>query len=515
MKGGLTFIALALTALGAVWAVGALGVLHSGAAVVLALLVVAASLYLGFSKKLLDKQIDGKVASLGVPVILAMVSQNAVNVVDTAFVGALPPEVALPGTAAIGVSLPVFWLVGGFLSAIGIGTQAIVARRHGEGDERGAGRTLMSSAPMAFVLGISFSFVGYLALPAVLPFFNDNPSVVEQGLLFARVRYIGISSMVITAAYKAFFDGTGQTRVHMVAAIVMNVVNLILCWGLIFGNWGMPRMEVAGAAWASTLSSIIGTVVMIGATFLPATRARFALYRKGTFDWRIVKRITTLSLPAGAATVLAMGGFLAFHKAVAALDALDPSGLPLNAAATSVIQQIVLLVFLVSFAFATATASLVSRSMGNSDFDLAKKYAQESAKLGTLVMAAVVTPLFLYPDVVLGLFMKSGALGDETAKALAIATGVGPLRLIAVASVALTAGVVFMQALYGAGNTLFVAVVEGILHVTCLAPLAWIFGVTLGGGLIGAWAAIALYILLLAIIMALKFTGGSWQKIKL
>lgn len=512
---GIIAIALALLALGAAWTVGALGILPKLPALLIAVSVVVASLVLGFRQGWLDKKVDGKVAALGVPVILAMVSQNAVNVVDTLFVGWLPAEVALPGVAAIGVSLPVFWLVGGFLSAIAIGTQALVARRHGEGDDAGAGRTLMSAAPMAFVLGISFSIIGYLALPAVLPFFNDNPAVVEQGLAFARVRYIGISSMVITAAYKAFFDGTGQTRVHMVAAIVMNVVNLILCYGLIFGNLGMPRLEVAGAAWASTLSSIIGTLYMVGATFGPKTRARFALYRAGTFDWALVRRITKLSLPAGAATVIGMAGFLMFHKAVAAVDAASGTGVPINASATAVIQQIVLLVFLVSFAFATATATLVSQSMGTLDHEAAQRYARESAKLGTLVMAAIATPLFLYPDAVLAAFIKEGALGGEAGKALAIAAGAGPLRLIAGASVALTAGVVFMQSLYGAGNTVFVAVVELTLHALCLVPLAWLFGITMGGGLLGVWVAAALYVLLLAIIMGIKFTGGSWKTIKL
>ena len=48
-------------------------------------------------------------------------------------------------------------------------------------------------AYLATVLGIAFSIVGYFLLPNVLPFFHADPSVVEQGLIFARIRYIGIS----------------------------------------------------------------------------------------------------------------------------------------------------------------------------------------------------------------------------------------------------------------------------------------------------------------------------------
>jgi hypothetical protein len=58
-------------------------------------------------------------------------------------------------------------------------------------------------------------------------------------------------------------------------------------------------------------------------------------------------------------------------------------------------------------------------------------------------------------------------------------------------------------------------VVELILHLTCLVPLAWLFGVVLGGGLIAMWAAAALYILLLAAIMGWKFAEGSWKHISI
>jgi Na+-driven multidrug efflux pump len=219
-------------------------------------------------------------------------------------------------------------------------------------------------------------------------------------------------------------------------------------------------------------------------------------------------------LPSGGATVIGMAGFLLFNMAVGAVDAAEASGAPVNASATAVIQQIVILVFLLSFAFATATATLVSQSMGAKNADLATSYAWQSAKLGTLVMAAVASVLFMYPDVALGAFIKSDLLGEQ-GKAMAIAAGTGPLRLIAIASIAITAAVVFTQSLYGAGNTKFVMIVEGVLHTLCLVPLAWVLGVWMKGGLVGIWAAAGIYVVLLAIIMGAKFAEGRWRSIRL
>jgi MATE family multidrug resistance protein len=209
-----------------------------------------------------------------------------------------------------------------------------------------------------------------------------------------------------------------------------------------------------------------------------------------------------------------MLGFLMFHKAVGAVDARDPSGLPINASATAVIQQILMLVFLVSFAFGTATATLVSQSMGANDHSLAARYAWVSVKIGTMMMAVFSSLLFIYPEVALGAFIKSEALG-EVGKLAAINAGAMPLRLIAAASTMITAAVVFTQSLYGAGNTKFVMMVEGILHIGCLVPLSWLFGVYLGGGLVGVWSAAALYVTLLTLIMGWKFSEGSWRHIEL
>ena len=75
-----------------------------------------------------------RIIRLGVPVIIGMLTQTAINIIDGLMVGRLPDEAAVIGTAAIGPSLILLWAFGGFLSAISVGTQAMTARRIGEGE---------------------------------------------------------------------------------------------------------------------------------------------------------------------------------------------------------------------------------------------------------------------------------------------------------------------------------------------------------------------------------------------
>ena len=131
---------------------------------------------------------------------------------------------------------------------------------------------------------------------------------------------------------------------------------------------------------------------------------------------------------------------------------------------------------------------------------------RESVRIGFYVMAAFgIFTLFL-PETVMGIFSKDAAV---------IESGRDSLRLMALSTVFISTSLILAQALYGAGNTKFVMKVELILHLTCLVPLAYVLGMTLGFGLVGIWASALIYLVLMALIMAWKFAGGDWKTIDL
>ena len=76
-------------------------------------------------------------------------------------------------------------------------------------------------------------------------------------------------------------------------------------------------------------------------------------------------------------------------------------------------------------------------------------------------------------------------------------------------------GMILTQALFGAGNTRFVMVVELCLHFLCLVPLAWFLGITMNFGLWGIWGSAAVYVVLLTAIMLYKFRSGDWKAIRI
>ena len=83
-----------------------------------------------------------RILYLAVPAMLALLTQTAINLVDTYFIGLLGEPERSDGQAMLAFSLALLWLVGGFLSAISVGTQAMVGRRAGEGDSLAGGGAL-------------------------------------------------------------------------------------------------------------------------------------------------------------------------------------------------------------------------------------------------------------------------------------------------------------------------------------------------------------------------------------
>jgi putative MATE family efflux protein len=456
-----------------------------------------------------DPILAKRLLRLGSWVMAAMITQFMVNAADNLLVGRLPKEVATASQAALGLGMPLFWAVGGFFSAVSFGTQAITARRFAENDDERTGQVLFNSLGVAIFAGLLGTLIGYFASEPFVNYFAEaSPEQKQMGLSFVQIRALGIPSMVITFSFKSFFDGIGRTHVHLYAAVVMNIVNLIVAYVLIFGSTSLDiaSMGLDGAAWAATISSYAGLAVMAFVSLQPAYNGRFRFYRFVHRDREIMWRIVKLLLPAGSATLILMAGFLLFIKFVGMLDAESGSG-NVYSAASKAIMDTAALCFMPLLAFGTATATAVSQCLGAGKPNLAARYAWDAVRMGLIAMAFLALPFILIPHEIIGLWSPNDPMVAEV--------GAGSLRLIAYSLPMMVVGLILSQALYGAGANTYVMIAEGCLHFGVLVPLSYLLGPYLGYGLDGIYLAAVTYITGLGLAMAIKFLGKGWRNVRL
>ena len=458
------------------------------------------------------------VLKLALPTVLAMLAQSAVNEVDIIFFAWLAPPGSSYAQAALLPCLLLLWVFGGSLSAISVGTQALAARRCAQGRNMDAGAGLANSWVFSLVAGIAFTLIGYLTIPLALGILVESPEVRAVGTSYLNYRLLGITSMAVTFSFKAFFDGVGKTHVHMIASVIMNVINVLLCWAFIFGNWGAPQMGMAGAGVAGAVSSWVGLAVMVGWAMASRYREQHRPFDMQGLSRELVGRILRLSIPSAVATVAVMSGFMLFAMIVSKLDTIlhaatvdvaFPGGRQeaVNGAATTVIVGVLKLTFTACLAFGTSTATLVSQCLGSGKSDEAEKFGWVSVRLGLVIFGVVgLLEGVILTDQILHLVTKSPAVFEAAQL---------PMRMMGLATPLIAVGMILTQALFGAGNTRFVMIVELVLHFGCLVPLAWLLGITFEVGLVGIWTAALAYVVLLTGVMVWKFKSGDWKTIQL
>lgn len=491
-----------------------------------------------------------QIVALAAPIMIAMLTQTGVNLIDTVFVGTLDASYSIPGQAALGFSLPIFWCIGGFLAAIGVGTQAMVARRYGQNRPEQVGTVLANGIALAIISSLIFTTIGWYTIPSVFRFLTSNEAVLSLGIPYAQIRVLGVLGMVITTTYKGLFDGLGRTRVHMYACLVMNCVNIGLNFIFVYGMGPIPAMHVTGAAISSVLATVVGLLIMIGWTFHAEFRGKFRAYRLSNFRPSVMWKMLKLSLPSGVAQIFVMLGVMMFLKIIALLDeravmgALNHSAFyagevgrvaagvhnsithtghfagrvfsvdwansllwsrpPVYSTAAKLIIDLLSIGFVTCIAFGQATATLVSKSMGKKNFNEAEAYGWDSVKLGMYFFGALGILALIFPEQLLGLLSNDQIVIDAA---------VPGLRIMASLEMYIAMALILTQALFGAGNTKFVMFAELTLHAVCLVPLAYLFSVVMDLGFLGVWLSATAYVVLLGVAMAWKFWEAKWKNI--
>jgi MATE family multidrug resistance protein len=432
-----------------------------------------------------------EILGLAVPIIGGMISQNVLNLVDTAMVGTLG-DAALAG---VGMASFANFLAAAFITGLSAGVQAMASRRKGEGRDDETAVPLNGGLLLAVGLAVPWSLLLLGLAPLAFPLLVDDPAVVAEGVPYLQARLLGMAGVGMNFAFRGYWNGVKLSKLYMRTLVVMHVANIALNYTLIYGHFGFPALGATGAGIGTAASTYLGTATYV---FLGVRHARAAGFLRGIPDRASMLTMLRLAVPAGFQQFFFAAGMTAFFWIVGKVGTRE-------LAAANVLVNLLLVCILPGIGFGLAAATLVGQALGARDPEAARGWGWEVSKLAAGTIAVVALPAAIFPDLFLGLFLHD-------AETLALARA--PLRLVALFMALDTVGMVLMNALLGAGATRSVMVVSVVMQWVFFLPLAYLVGPVLGWGLLGVWALQMIYRVLQSGIFAWIWQRGSWASIR-
>jgi len=285
--------------------------------------------------------------------------------------------------------------------------------------------------------------------------------------------------------------------------IIVVGLNILFNYILIFGKWGFPRMEVAGAALASTISVMVGTFYILICALCDKVFKTYPFFRRKNFHWPVVRDIAYYSFPKGARMFFFFGAFLVFLKFVGMTETI-PEEVAAVLAASNILITILSFSFMPGVGIGIAGATLVGQSLGAEKVTAARHYGWASTRFGVLFMGLAGLLYIIFPREIISFFSRDPLVIDQ---------GYWPLIILGAVQGFNGVGTVLSQCLEGAGATHWVLAAELIIYWLFLLPATYYFSIHLDWGLTAAWGCIGVMMILYAVVMIRKFRSDSWEKI--
>lgn len=226
--------------------------------------------------------------SLCIPIIIQQLISTSVNVIDTMMISSLGES----SVASIGVANQFFFLFNMSLSGITGGAGVFISQFFGKGDVTNIRKVTGFSTLLAIILSLFF-FIPALVIPTnIIHIFSYDPEVIKLCTQYFSIVVFCYPLIAISTVFSMGSRGVRNPKLGMFCSSAALVVNIILNYGLIFGNFGLPMLGVKGAAIATVTARMVELVLILG--YIYFMKKDYVL-RFGFSDLKLITKDFTIS----------------------------------------------------------------------------------------------------------------------------------------------------------------------------------------------------------------------------
>jgi putative MATE family efflux protein len=447
---------------------------------------------------------------LTLPVLIEQMLHVLVGFTDLWLTGNFLPGEAY--VAAMTLMIYALWLVGNVFGVVALGSTAMVARFVGARDYEMANRVMNQSILTGLVwalllMAIALPFAG--AFPILM---GLKSTAAEAAARYLTIEFCVLPAVMVERVAIACLRGAGDTVSGLVTMAIVNVINMGCSYALCVGLGPFPELGWAGIALGTAIGHCCGATILL--SMLAGGRAGFHLRPEGLRpDFDLIRRILRIGIPGGIDVILVNICQMIFLRIVLSLG--DAA-----AAAHGVAIQVEALGYMPGGAFQVSAATIAGQYLGARDLIRARYSVIQTCIVAAAVMVFAGVIFYVAATPLAGFFLTGQ---NQTVVPLAAHL----LRIVAYAMGPLAIVLVLVGALRGAGDTRWPLALNLLGVVLFRVPLAYyltrgklhlpLLGWTMHGGnfgVVGAWYAMVIDIVVRCILLMLRFRHDAWQRIE-
>ena len=446
-----------------------------------------------FGKDLTEGSIPKHLLLFSIPMLAGNAMQIGYGLINTIWVGHLVGENAV---GAVGVSLPVLYVLFGFAMGMSIATTIVVSQYYGAKDYRMVEKAVGTAFSISLVIGSVLTISAILSSDLLLRLMATPPENFTMASTYLKINLAGFMLFYLGMLINFTLRGIGDTLTPLIFMSVGLGLNAVLDPFFIGGFGPFPRLGLNGAAYATVVSQ--ATALTVAIIYLNRKNHLIAFHpKKLLLDRHLTFLLFKIGLPSIVQQCLVSIGSLFIVALVNSFGSAATN-------AFGAVGRVDMVVFMPALSMSMATSALTGQNLGARKMGRVK----EIFRWGVVMTSSITILISLIVVFLSRLILMMFGLGDD-AKVMDI--GVSYLRIVG--SCYLFFAIMFISngVINGAGHTMVTMILSLLSQWLVRVPAAWLLSRT-RLGLTGIWIAVALSFAVTMTVSLLYYFSGRWKK---
>jgi len=424
---------------------------------------------------------------------LEMLMESLFAVVDIFFVS----RISVNAIAVVGLTESMLTITYSLGFGVAMGTTAMVARRVGEKDTKGASVSAVQAIYLGVIASLPVMAAGIFFAEDLLQLMGATEAVIVEGAGYTKLMFGSNLIIILLFLINGIFRGAGDAALAMRALWIANGLNIILDPMLILGIGPFPEMGIEGAATATIIGRTTGIFYQI-----------YHLYKgKGIIkihkeNWGlkidVITRLIKLSVGVTAQFIIASASWIFLMRVISTFGSTALAGY-------TVAIRVVMFTILPAWGISNAAATMVGQNLGAKQPERAEKSVWRTGFYNVVFMGVVMVIFLLFSNNIAAFFANEKEV---------IANAAQCLNIIALGYLFYAFGMVLVQSFNGAGDTRTPTIMNFFIFWMMQIPLAYLLAIQFSLESAGVYWAIVISESTFTIVGYFLFKRGKWKTVK-